>query len=199
MKGTAAVLVLSVLATSGAGLAQEEIITLKAALVALTDDVGLRTRFEDSLAAKARQNNYDAVASYPIVPDVDDIDSRRFTRELREAGVGVVLMMRPAAVGEGSSLAAVRDAVSPQIYADMRRFAGEISPSAGDDLFAVVHLGIYLLNDDGPELLSAGAVWLDEQAETQQESIEQLQELVLTNVNAVRGPIREHLGLPRIQ
>lgn len=199
MKGTAAVFVLSLLAATGVSLAQEEIVTLKAALVALTDDARLREQFEDSLAAKARENNYDAVASYPIVPDIGDVDGRRFTRDLRAAGVGVVLMMRPAAIGEGSSLAAVRDAVSPQTYADMRRFAGEISPSAGDDLFAVVHLGIYLLNEDGPALLSAGAVWLDEQSESQEQSIEQLQNLVLANVNAVRQPIREHLGLPRIQ
>jgi hypothetical protein len=133
------------------------------------------------------------------VADVDDVERRRFARDLREAGIGAVLMMRPAAIGQGSSLAAVRDAVSPQVYTNMRDFAGEVSPSAGDDLVAVVHLGIYLLNADGPELLSAGAVWLDEAAGSQQESIERLQNLVLANVDAVRGPIRQHLGLPPLE
>jgi hypothetical protein len=195
MKVFTIVILCALIAAPSIANAQEPEI-LKAALVALTDDVQLRADFEDSLAAKARENNYDAVASYPIVPDIEDVDNRRFARDLREAGIGAVLMMRPAAIGEGSSLSAVRDAVSPQIYSNMRQFAREISPSAGNDLFAVIHLGIYLLEPDGPELLSAGAVWLDEAAESQQEAIEQLQNLVLANVNAVRGPIREHLGLP---
>lgn len=199
MKGMTAVFLIAVLASANVGQAQQETVTLKAAIVALTDDERLRAEFEDSLAALARENNYDAVASYRIVPDVDDAERRRFARDLREAGIGAVLMMRPAAIGQGSSLAAVRDAVSPQVYANMRDFAGEISPSAGDDLFAVVHLGIYLLNDEGPELLSAGAVWLDEAAGSQQESIERLQNLVLANVDAVRGPIRDHLGLPPLE
>ncbi len=199
MKGMTAVVLLAVLTSANVGLAQQETVTLKAAIVALTDDERLRAEFEDSLAALARENNYDAVASYRIVADVDDVERRRFARDLREAGIGAVLMMRPAAIGQGSSLAAVRDAVSPQVYTNMRDFAGEISPSAGDDLFAVVHLGIYLLNDEGPELLSAGAVWLDEAAGSQQESIERLQNLVLANVDAVRGPIRDHLGLPPLE
>jgi hypothetical protein len=199
MKGMTAVFLCAVLASTNVAVAQQEIVTLKAAIVALTDDERLRAEFEDSLAALARENNYDAVASYRIVADVDDVERRRFARDLREAGIGAVLMMRPAAIGQGSSLAAVRDAVSPQVYTNMRDFAGEVSPSAGDDLVAVVHLGIYLLNADGPELLSAGAVWLDEAAGSQQESIERLQNLVLANVDAVRGPIRQHLGLPPLE
>jgi hypothetical protein len=199
MKGITAAFLLTVLTGTSVGVAQQEIVTLKAAIVALTDDERLRAEFEDSLAALARENDYDAVASYSIVPDVDDVERRRFARNLQEAGIGAVLMMRPAAVGQGSSLAAVRDAVSPQVYANMRDFAGEVSPSAGDDLFAVVHLGIYLLSEDGPELLSAGAVWLDEAAGSQQESIDRLQNLVLANVDAVRGPIRQHLGLPPLE
>ncbi|MGD8810531.1 MAG: hypothetical protein PVG24_13065 [Gammaproteobacteria bacterium] len=199
MKGMTAVFLCAVLASTNVAVAQQEIVTLKAAIVALTDDERLRAEFEDSLAALARENNYDAVASYRIVADVDDVERRRFARDLREAGIGAVLMMRPAAIGQGSSLAAVRDAVSPQVYTNMRDFAGEVSPSAGDDLVAVVHLGIYLLNADGPELLSAGAVWLDEAAGSQQESIDRLQNLVLANVDAVRGPIRQHLGLPPLE
>ena len=60
----------------------------------------------------------------------------------------------------------------------------------------MIHLGIYLLENNRPELLSAGAVWLDEAADSQDESIRLLQDLVLANANAVRGPIRDHIGLP---
>lgn len=176
----------------------QEIETLKVALVALTDDADVRAQFEDGLALKARDHDYDVVSSHRIVPDVADVDNRGFVRQLSEAGVGVVLMMRPAAVGAGSSIAAVRNAVSSDVYRNMRRFAREISPSAGNDLFAVIHLGIYLLETDGPELLSAGAVWLEEAADSQDEAIDLLQDLVLTNADAVRGPIREHIGLPPI-
>lgn len=179
--------------------AAQDVRTVRAALVALTDDAQVRADFEDGLAVKAIEHGYDAVASHSIVPDVGDIDNRGFVRELTQAGVGVVLMMRPAAVGSGSSLESVRNAVSPNVYANMRDFAREISPSAGDDLFAVIHLGIYLIDADGAEPLSAGAVWLEEEVESQEEAIDLLQDLVLANVDAVRAPIREHLGLPPLQ
>lgn len=77
-------------------------------------------------------------------------------------------MVRPAAIGAGSSLDAVRNEVSPQMLADMRAFAGEVSSSGGDDLIAVVHLAIYT----------------------------RLQDLILGNVDGVRPAIRQHLGLP---
>ena len=110
-----------------------------------------------------------------------------------------MLMMSPAAVGAGSSLESVRDAVSPNVYSDMRRFAREISPSGGSDLFAVIHLAIYLIDEDGAEPISAGAVWLDEEAENQEQAIDLLQNLVLGNVDAVRAPIRQHLGMPPLR
>lgn len=173
--------------------------TLKAALVALTDDPDLRRSFEDGLAAKGRDRSYNAVTSYDIVPDVTDVNNRRFLRRMLDERVGVVLMMSPAAVGAGSSLDSVRNAVEPNVYRNMRRFAREISPSDGDDLFAVVHLAIYLLYDKEAELLSSGAVWLEEQAETQEEAIDLLQNLVLENVDAVREPIRQHLRMSPLQ
>ena len=179
--------------------APQEPVTLKAALVALTDDAQVRATFEDGLAAKARERDYDAISSYRIVPEVADVDNRNFIRRLTAEGVGAVLMMSPAAVGAGSSLESVRDAVSPNVYSDMRRFAREISPSAGSDLFAVIHLAIYLIDEDGAEPISAGAVWLDEEAESQEQAIDLLQNLVLGNVDAVRAPIRQHLGMPPLR
>ena len=179
--------------------APQEPVTLKAALVALTDDAQVRAVFEDGLAAKARERDYDAISSYSIVPEVSDVGRRSFIRRLRSEGVGAVLMMSPAAVGAGSSLEAVRSAVSPNVYSDMRRFARQVSPSGGNDLFAVVHLAIYLIDEDGAEPISTGAVWLDEEPESQEKAIDLLQDLVLGNVDAVRAPIRQHLRMPPLQ
>jgi len=47
-----------------------------------------------------------------------------------------------------------------------------------------------------PELVSSGAVWLDEPVTDRAEGIKRLQGLILTNVDAVRPSIRRHLGLP---
>ena len=183
------------LVTLAAAEAQEPV-TYRAAIVALAGDDELRHSFEDSLVAKARAHRYDAVVSYDIVPDVDDLDSERIVEILKARGIQAVLMLRPAAIGAGSSLDSVRDAVSPGVYADMRSFANRISASASDDLIAVVHMAIYTLADEHPALISAGAVWLDEAVDSRDEGIERLQDIMLANVDAVRPAIREHLGLP---
>src|SRR5262245_35076847 len=98
-------------------------VTLKSAVVVLTDDEALRREVEDALVAKAREHDYDAIASYSIVPDIADANSRTFMRALESASVQAVLMVRPSAVGEGSSLESVRAEVSPETYERMREFA----------------------------------------------------------------------------
>ena len=67
-------------------------------------------------------------------------------------------MVRPAAVGSGSSLDAVKKEVTPVTLADMREFAREVSPSVYNDLIAVVHIAIYMIDTGKPELVSSGAV-----------------------------------------
>ena len=176
---------------------QGEPVRYKAAVVALTDDAALRMEFERTLVAKARAHNYDAVGSYELVPNVAELNDRRFADTLAANGVRAVLMVRPAAIGAGSSLDAVRNEVSPQMLANMRAFAGEVSSSGGDDLIAVVHLAIYTLaSNSKPELISSGAVWLDEPVEDRAQGISRLQDLILGNVDGVRPAIRQHLGLP---
>jgi hypothetical protein len=59
-----------------------------------------------------------------------------------------------------------------------------------------VHLAIYTLTAKKPELVSSGAVWLDEPVTDRAEGIKRLQGLILQNVDAVRPSIRRHLGLP---
>ena len=179
--------------------AAQENITLKSAVVALAAQPKLRAEFEEGLVAKALELDYDAVTSYDIVPDVEDVDDADFIERLTANGIGAILMMRPAAVGAGSTLESVRDSVSPDIYSNMQAFARELSPSGEEDILAVVHMCIYLITEDGAQLLSAGAVWLDEPNPSQEEAIERLQNLIVANVDAVRPAIRQHLGLPPLE
>ena len=177
----------------------QEIVTVKMAVVALAAQPALRAEFEEGLVAKALEHDYDAVTSYDLVADVTDVDDADFIERLTSEGIGGVLMMRPAAVGAGSTLESVRDAVSPDIYTNMQAFARELSASDEKDLLAVVHMGIYLFGEDGAQLISSGAVWLDEEIPSQEEGIERLQNLIVVNINGIRPAIREHLGLPPLE
>jgi len=168
----------------------------KAAVVALTDDAALRQSFESELVALAKSRAYDAVTSYDITSDVDNLDQDEFLEALAARGIQAVLMVRPAAVGEGSSLESVRNEVPSRTFEDMQRFARRVSGSSNDDLLAVVHLAIYTLTSDEPAMISSGAVWLDEPVTDRAEGIRRLQALILQNVDAVRPAIRRRLGLP---
>jgi hypothetical protein len=170
--------------------------TFKSAVVALTEDAELRRSFETEVVALAKTHTYDAVTSYDITSDVKSLDTEEFLDALASRGIQAVLMVRPAAVGEGASLESVRNEVSSRTFSDMQRFARRPSGPGADDLIAVVHLAIYTLVGKKPELVSAGAVWLDEPVADRAEGIERLQGLILANVDAVRPSIRRHLGLP---
>lgn len=167
------------------------------AMVALTEDPEVRRDFEEGLARKARAFQYDAVTSYDIVPEVTELDNEDVVSRLAEAGVQSIVMMKPAAVGPGSTLESVKDDVSDEVYANMRSFAREISPTDDDDeLVAVIHTAIYMIRGKRTELLTSGAVWLDQPVETQEEGIDKLQDLIVANMNKARPAIRQYLGLP---
>ncbi len=170
------------------------------AMVALSEDPEVRREFEDGLVRKAKAFNYDAVTSYDIVPEVTELDNRDVVSRLSEAGVQSVVMMKPAAVGAGSTLESVRDEVPSEVYANMRSFAREISPTHDtDELVAVIHTAIYMVRGKGAELLTSGAVWLDQPVETQEEGIDKLQDLIVANMNKARPAIRQYLGLPPLR
>ena len=175
-----------------------QFVTFKAAVVALTSNPGVRQEFESGLVAKAIAHRYDAITSYDLVPKVTDVRDRDFINTLTAKGVQAVLMVRPAAVGPGSSLDAVKKEVTPVQLADMRAFAREVSPSSGsNDLIAVVHIAIYMIDTGKPELVSSGAVWLDEPVKDRAEGIARLQDLIVANIDAARPAIRKHYGLRR--
>jgi hypothetical protein len=173
----------------------QQFFTFKAAIVVLSNPK-VRQEFETGLVEKARAHRYDAITSYDLVPKVSDVSDRNFIKTLTAKGVQAVLMVRPAAVGPKSSLDAVKKEVSPNVLADMRAFAKEVSPSGADDLIAVVHLAIYMIDTGKPELVSPGAVWLDEPVKDRDEGIARLQDLIVANVDAARPAIRKHYGLP---
>jgi hypothetical protein len=180
--------------------AAEPVRFYRIAMVALTEDPQVREDFEDGLVDKARAFDYDAMTSYDIVPDVTDLDNKDIVSRLADAGVQSVVMMKPAAVGPGSTLESVRDEVSSDVYANMRSFAREISPTHDDDeMVAVIHTAIYMIRGTGAELLTSGAVWLDRPVETQEEGIDKLQDLIVANMNKARPAIRQYLGLPPLK
>ncbi|HET7608817.1 MAG TPA: hypothetical protein VFL84_09090 [Gammaproteobacteria bacterium] len=193
LKRSALLLVSASLAAASAS--AQTATTYKSAVVALTEDAALRQSFESELVAIAKAHDYDAVTSYDITSDVKSLDTDEFLKALSDRGVQAVLMVRPAAVGEGSSLEAVRAEVPSRTFADMQKFAKRPSGPGADELIAVVHLAIYTLTAKKPELVSSGAVWLDEPVADRAEGIKRLQGLILANVDAVRPSIRRHLGL----
>jgi len=171
----------------------------KTAVVALTEDSALRADFERQVVAKARQRNYDAITSYDLAPTVTDVDNREFIDTMLANKVDVVLLIRPAAIGPGSSLDSSLDSVRKEVNAktltDMRDFAKKVSDSDGDDLIAVLHMGVYLFYGRDPVVISSGAVWLDEPVQDRAEGITRLQDLVLDNIDAARPAIRRYYRL----
>jgi hypothetical protein len=180
----------------GSSASAQAIATFRSAVIVLVDDNAVRTALENDLVALARQHRYDAVAGHTLVADIDDLTDEEVFETLGAGGVQAVLMLRPASIGPGSSLESVRNAISPRIFANMNAFAESVGSTDRDALIAVIHMAIYTINTVGAELVSSGAVWLDEPVESREEGIRRLETLILANVDSVRPAIREHYGLP---
>jgi hypothetical protein len=176
-------------ATAALGQGRENRI-YKAAVVALTADAALRADFERQFVTKAREHNYDAVVSYDLAPSVTDVRDKEFVDTMLANKVDIVLLVRPAAIGPGASLDSVRKEVSAKTLTDMRAFAKKVSDSNGNDLIAVIHQAVYLFYGRDPEVISSGAVWLDEPVQDRAEAISRLQDLMLENLDAARPGIR---------
>ncbi|HEX6998342.1 MAG TPA: hypothetical protein VF322_09360 [Gammaproteobacteria bacterium] len=183
----------------GLGAAAQPPPTYRSAVIALTADPELRAELEQGLVEKARQHDYDAVTSFDIIPEARRLDDRGVTRRLAAEGIQAVLMMRPAAAGPGATLASIQDDVSPETYADIRKFAREVSPTDGEEVVAIVHMAIYVLVGERAELVSSGAVWLNEEPASREQALDRLQDLIVANVDLVRPQVREHLGLPPLE
>lgn len=174
----------------------QEIATFRSAIIVLVEDSTVRAALENDLVTLARQHRYDAVAGHMLVPDIEDLTDDEVFETLGVSGVQAVLMLRPASIGPGSSLESVRNSISPRIFADMTAFAEAVGSTDRDALIAVIHMAIYTINTVGAELISSGAVWLDEPVDNREEGIQRLENLILANIDSVRPAIREHYGLP---
>ena len=177
------------IATAALGQGRENKI-YKGTVVALTQDPALRADFEREFVAKAREHNYDVVASYDLVPTITDVRNKQFVDTMLANKIDLVLLVRPAAIGPGASLDSVRKEVSAKTLTDMRDFAKKVSGSTGNDLIAVIHQAVYLFYGREPEVISSGAVWLDEPVQDRAEAITRLQDLMLENLDAARPGIR---------
>ena len=89
----------------------QEVVIYKAAVVVLVEDSAVRADFEESLAAKFREHNYDAITTYDFLPETTGVDGAGFAGRLAEQGIQVILMLRPAAIGAGSTLESVQGEV----------------------------------------------------------------------------------------
>jgi hypothetical protein len=132
------------------------------------------------------------------VPTVTEVDDREFVDTMLANKVDLVWLLRPAAIGPDASLDSVRKEVSAKTLTDMRDFAKKVSDSDGDDLIAVIHLAVYLFYGRDPEVISSGAVWLDEPVEDRAEAVTRLQDLVIANIDAARPGIRKFYRLPPV-
>lgn len=173
--------------------------TYRLALVALAGDPATRIAFENDLAAKLAASHYDAVPSHTLIPELEDVSGPNVAARLADRGVQGVVLMRPAAVGPGASLEVLKSAFAPGDYADMRAFARRISPTGSEDVVAVVHTAFYMLSGNESELISSGAVWLDEPPQSREDGIGKLQDLIVANMNRARPAVRSYLGLPPLQ
>lgn len=95
----------------------QEVVIYKAAVVVLVEDSAVRADFEESLAAKFREHNYDAITTYDFLPETTGVDGAGFAGRLAEQEIQVILMLRPAAIGAGSTLESVQGEVRRSWYA----------------------------------------------------------------------------------
>jgi hypothetical protein len=200
MFGLKALYVCAALAVAGSACGQgRENRIYKMAVVALTTDPALRADFERQLVAKAREHDYDAVTSFDLVPTVKDVGSREFVDTMLANKVDLVWVLRPAAIGPDASLDSVRKQVSAKTLTDMRDFAKKVSNSDGNDLIAVVHMGVYLFYTRSPEVITSGAVWLDEPVQDRAEGVARVQDLALENLDGARPALRRYYRLAPVE
>ncbi len=60
-------------------------------------------------------------------------------------------------------------------------------------------MAIYLIAEDGAELISSGVSWLEEEAESREQGIVQLQDVIVGIVNKTRPLLRQRLGLAPLE
>lgn len=166
---------------------------LKFTVVALSKEHNIRRDFENELVKKLRANNYDAITSYSLLPDISSLRDPELRLKLQEEGIQGVLLLRPIDIGEQASIQSAQKQIAPRAYDSIEAF---VTDYRGGDFStqAVVQVSGFLLSEAHTANFWQGIIWLDDSVETRQEGIEKLSELVLSNLNASRGYLRKRLG-----
>lgn len=177
--------------------AQQDEILLKMAVVALSDNHKMRQNLENRIVNKLLANHYDATASHLLIKDISNIRDPKLRHKLYARGVRGVLILRPIDVGEKASITSSKDHISPHTYNTIEAFV--TAERRGDfSSRAVVQVSAFIISEQQATSFWSGVVWLDEPAETQQEGLDKLAELVLFNLNAARSYMRQSMGLAPI-
>ena len=172
-----------------------ETVYLHFAVLAMTSDTNTRRMLEDQLVARLLQDNYDAVPSYTLMPNVDEFPPAEVRRELLQHGIQAILLLRPEAINGEVSISTARDYLSPTAYNSVAEF---VSAYRGDNLEtqAVVHVAGFLLDQQRSRLFWQGVIWLDDPVTNQVEGVGKIADLVQYNLNQSRGALRQQLGYP---
>ena len=167
---------------------------LKFTVVALSKEHNIRRDFENELVKNLRENNYDAVTSYSLLPNISNLRDPALRLKLQEEGIQGVLLLRPIDIGEQASIQSAQKQIAPKTYNTIETF---VTDYRGDDFStqAVIQVSGFLLSEAHTANFWQGIIWLDDTVETRQEGIEKLSDLVLSNLNASRGYLRKRLGL----
>ena len=171
---------------------------LKFTVVVLSKDQSRRLDFENELVKSLRENNYDAIASHNLIPDMANFRDPNISQKLQKEGIQGVLLLKPIDTGEQASISSAQKRVTSTTYNTIEAF---VTDYRGGDFStqAVVQVSGYLLSEGNTSNFWQGVIWLDEKVETQQEGIKKLTELVLSNLNASRGYLRKLLGFQPLE
>ena len=167
-------------------------------MVVLSKDQSRRLDFENELVKSLRENNYDAIASHNLIPDMANFRDPNISQKLQKEGIQGVLLLKPIDTGEQASISSAQKRVTSTTYNTIEAF---VTDYRGGDFStqAVVQVSGYLLSEGNTSNFWQGVIWLDEKVETQQEGIKKLTELVLSNLNASRGYLRKLLGFQPLE
>jgi predicted transcriptional regulator len=171
---------------------------LKFTVVVLSKEQSVRLDFENELVKSLRANNYDVIASHNLVPGMADFRDPNIAQKLQNEGVQGVLLLKPIDTGEQASITSAQKRVTSTTYNTIEAFVSDYR-GGNFNTQAVVQVSGYLLSEGNTSNFWQGIIWLDEQVETQQEGIEKLTELVLSNLNASRGYLRKLLGFQPLE
>lgn len=166
---------------------------LKFTVVVLSKEQAIRHYFEEKLVKNLRVNNYDAIASHSLIPDISKLRDPELRQKLQKEGIKGVLLLRPIDIGSQASIASVQEEISPKAYDSIEAFVTDYR-EGNFSTQAVIQVTGFLLTAEQETNFWQGIIWLDENVKTREEGIEKLSDLVLSNLNASRGYLRKRLG-----